>query len=50
MNKEEAIKILQFDIEAAIFDDKKDDMKMGKISEYTQQKIDAWNYVKENLK
>lgn len=50
MNREEAIKALQFDIEATIFDDTKDDMRMDKISEYTQQKIDAWNYIKENLK
>lgn len=50
MNREEAIKALQFVVESAIFDDRRDDMKMGKVSEYTQRKIDAWQYVKENLK
>ena len=50
MNREEAIEALTLCIEFEISNDKRDDMKMDKISEYTQRKIDAWNYIKENLK
>lgn len=50
MNREEAIEKLSFYIEYEIYWAKKDDSKYDQIFPNTQELIDAWEYVKENLK
>lgn len=49
MNRERAIEKLGFIIDYQIFNDKLDDSKCDCISKHTQELIDAWEYVKENL-
>lgn len=49
MNREEALKIISPVVESKIHDDIKDDMKIDKISGYTQKYIDAWNFIKDTL-
>lgn len=49
MNRERAIEKLGFIIDYQIFNDKLDDSKYDCISKHTQELIDAWEYVKENL-
>lgn len=50
MDKEEAIKILEFYIDHQIYYDLKDDSKIDTVSEHSKRLINAWEYVKENLK
>lgn len=52
MNKQESIEKIGFYIDSEIYGNQCDDNKLGigYISENSQELIDAWNYIKENLK